>query len=225
RPINPYRPLFQASPPQAQNTQTTDQFLKRLEDKNFSEIMGGATWTLIHDYKDYKHIEEVLNTMQGYTEGLASYEQGDDSSLRRLGGIKKLKDQLAIWLEDSEQAVRAFGATMLGVSGDQAYSSQLAKLLERKEDNPDELVYDRGRAALALGLLQAKEHGKALVTMLSSKNEYDRAGALQGLGWMGDKEHSEAVAQLLNDKDENVRESAKVALEMLRTGRVPTHRK
>jgi len=79
-----------------------------------------------------------------------------------------------MWLKDNDQAIRAFAATMLGISGDQSYSPLLAKLLVRKEQNADDLIYDRGRAALALGLLQAKEYGKDLVTMLSSANEYDR---------------------------------------------------
>jgi HEAT repeat protein len=104
---------------------------------------------------------------------------------------------------------------MLGVSGDQAYSPQLAKLLARKEKSADEIIYDRGRAALALGLLQAKEYGKDLVKMISSTNEYDRAGAAMGLGWMGDRENASAVAQLLKDKDELVREAAKQSLEMM----------
>ena len=201
--------------PQPQDTQMTDQFIKRLKDEKFIDIQGGAMWTLIHDYKDYKHIQSVLTTLQRYMEALAKYEQGDNSSLNKLGGIKQLKNQLAIWLDDNDQAVRAFAATMLGVCGDNAYSRQLAKLLVRTEQNYDDEVYDRGRAALALGLIQSKEYGKDLVTMLSSANEYDRYGAAEGLGWMGDKENAKAVARLLTDKDERVREIAKWALEML----------
>ena len=182
-------------------------------------------WTLIHDYKDHKHLEAVLNTWQRYMEALAKYEQGDGSSLDQLGGVKQLKDQLAIWLNDNEQAIRAFAATILGISGDQRYARQIAELLVRKEKNPDNLVYDRGRAALALGLLQAKEYGKDLVKMLASKNDYDRSGAVQGLGWMGDKAHAKAVAQLLNDKDQDIREAAKQALEMMRATELSKEKK
>src|SRR5262249_6046948 len=214
-PIAFYSIFSHGSLQQSQTTPETDEFIKRLRDEKFRYIFEGSTWTLIHDYKDYKHMDEVLGTLQRYMEALAKYEQGDGSSLKQFGGIKQLKDQLAMWLEDNDQAIRAFAATMLGISGDQAYSPLLAKLLVRKEQNADELIYDRGQAALALGLLQAKEYGKDLVTMLSSTNEYDRAGAAQGLGWMGDKENAKAVAQLLKDKDERVREAAKRSLEMM----------
>ena len=213
-----YSTFSQESLQQSQATRETNEFIKRLNDKKFIDIYSGSTWTLIHDYKDYKHMEEALNTLQHYMEAIAKHVQGDGSSLKQLGGIKHLKDQLAIWLEDNDQAIRAFAATMLGISGDQAYSPQLAKLLVRKEQNADDLIYDRGRAALALGLLKAKEYGKDLVTMLSSTNEYDRAGAAQGLGWMGDKENAKAVAQLLKDKDERIREAAKQSLEMMGAG-------
>src|SRR5262245_13493151 len=214
-PIALYSIFSQGSLLQSEATRETNEFIKRLKDEKFRDIFGGSTWTLIHDYKDHKHMDEVLDTLQRYMEALAKYEQGDGSSLKQLGGIKQLKDKLAMWLEDKDQAIRAFAATMLGISGDQAYSPLLAKLLVRKEQNADDLVYDRGRAALALGLLQAKEYGKDLVTMLSSTNEYDRAGAVQGLGWMGDKENAKAVAQLLKDKDEGLREAARQSLEMM----------
>jgi HEAT repeat protein len=214
-PIAFYSIFSQGSLLQSEATRETNEFIKRLKDEKFRDIFGGSTWTLIHDYKDHKHMDEVLDTLQRYMEALAKYEQGDGSSLKQLGGIKQLKDQLAMWLEDKDQAIRAFAATMLGISGDQAYSPLLAKLLVRKEQNADDLIYDRGRAALALGLLQAKEYGKDLVTMLSSTNEYDRVGAVQGLGWMRDKENAKAVAQLLNDKDERIREAARQSLEMM----------
>jgi HEAT repeat protein len=200
---------------QPQTTRETDEFIKRLKDEKFRDIHGGSVWTLTHDYEDHTHMEEALDTLQRYMEALAKYERGDGSSLKRLGGGKQLKDQLAKWLEDNDQAIRAFAATMLGISGDQSYSPPLAKLLVRKEQNAGDIIYDRGRAALALGLLQAKEYGKDLVTMLSSTNEYDRLGAAQGLGWMGDKENAKAVAQLLKDKDERVREAARQSLEMM----------
>jgi len=214
-PIALYSIFSRGSLQQSQTTRETNEFIKRLKDEKFRSIYGGSAWTLTHDYKDYKHMDDVLGTLQRYMEALAKYEQGDDSSLKQLGGIKQLKDQLAVWLEDNDQAIRAFAATMLGVSGDQAYSPLLARLLVRNEQNADDIIYDRGRAALALGLLQAKEYGKDLVTMLSSTNEYDRAGAVQGLGWMGDKENAKAVAPLLKDKDELVREAAKQSLEMM----------
>ena len=213
------------SPSEPQTAQETEEFIKRFTDERFRDISGGMMWTLIHDYKDQKHLEAVLNTWQRYMEALAKYKQGDGSSLDQLGGVKQLKDQLAIMLNDDEQAIRAFAATILGISGDQRYARQIAELLVRKEKNPDNHVYDRGRAALALGLLQAKEYGKDLVKMLASKNDYDRSGAVQGLGWMGDKVHAKAVAKLLNDKDQDIREATKQALEMMRATELSKEKK
>lgn len=203
---------------QSEGDPQTDEFIKRLFDEKFGDILGGIMWTLIHDYKDRKHLEKVLNTMQGYFEALEKYEQGDASSLRQRGGIKGFKDQLAAWLADDDQAIRAYAATMLGVSGDIAYAPQVAKLLTRKKYDPDDLIYDRGRAATALGMLQAKEYVKDLIALLSSKNDYDRAGAAMGLGWMGSKDHAKAVARLLTDEEETVREAAKQALKMMGAG-------
>ena len=200
---------------QSEDAQETDKFMTRLRDVKFSGLIESSMWTLTHDYKDSKQVDVVLNTVMRYLEAFTKYEQGDGSSLKQLGGTKQLKGQLAIWLNDNDQAVRAFAATMLGISGDHTYAPQIAKLLLKKEQTSDHILYDRGRAALALGILQAKEYSKEIVMLLSSTNEFDRSGAAQGLGWMGNKEHAKAVAQLLNDGDENVRAAAKYALEMM----------
>jgi HEAT repeat protein len=197
------------------DAQKTDEFIRRLKDEKLADILTGSLWTLTHDYNDYKHMEEVLLASQRNLEALEKYERGDSSSLKQLGGVKQFKGQLAIWLDDRDQAVRAFAATLLGVSGDKAYAPQLAKLLVRRKGDSDWQIYDRGSAARALGLFQAKEFGKDLVNMLSSSNKNDRLGALHGLAWMGDKEHAQAVAKLQDHDNEGIRETARQALIML----------
>jgi hypothetical protein len=204
----------QQSPPE--QSQDVDEFLRRLKDEKLKNLLDGALWTVTHDYSEYKHMEEVLKTVQSYFEAIGKYEKGDRSSLDQLGGIKAFKDKLAGWLNDDDQAIRAFAAVLLGVSGDKAYAPQLANLLkERKYQDDDLLYYDRGRTAMALGLVGANEYTSNLVNLLNSSNEYDRSGAAYGLGFLGAKDQAKAVAKLLNDKDEGVREAAKESLEMM----------
>jgi HEAT repeat protein len=212
--IDSYRASSQESRALSEDNQKTDEFLKRLKDEKHSNILGALTWTLTHDYEDLERMEVVLLTSERYLNAVAEYEKGDSTELQRLGGIERFKDQLATWLDDSDQAIRSFAATMLGVSGDQAYAPQVAKLLVRKVQDPDR-QYDRASAARALGLIQAKEFGKDLVPMLASSNKSDRTGALDGLAWMGDKEHAPAVAKLLNDDDEDIRATAREALKVM----------
>ena len=194
-------------------------FRNRLKQERHRNLLEGATWTLIHDYRDFKHVEEVMKYVQSFFEALDAHAKGNSDSLSKLGGLKRFKDQMAVWLNDNDQAVRAYAAVMLGISGDRAYAGQLGNLLKPRKYGQDVLVqYDRGRAAMALGLIGAKEHESRLVGLLKSKNEYDRSGAAYGLGFLAAKAHAKAIAKLLDDKDESVREAAKESLEMMGAG-------
>src|SRR6185295_14402623 len=106
-------------------------------------------WTLIHDYRDLKSVEEVLKYVQSFMEALDTHQKGNSTPLKTFGGLKRFKDQMALWLNHDEQAVRAYAAVMLGVCGDRAYANQLGDLLKsRKYDDKDLIEYDRGRAAM-----------------------------------------------------------------------------
>ncbi len=200
-------------------------FLTRLKQQKLRNLYEGATWTLIHDYRDSKHMEEVLKYVQSFMEAMVADEKGNPANLSKLGGLKGFKDQMAAWLNDNDQAIRAYAATILGICGDRAYAKQLGALLQPRPNGRNELIqYDRGRAAMALGLVGATEYTSRLVRLLRSTNEYDRAGAAYGLGFLTAKTHAPAIAKLLDDKDENVRDAAKESLEMMGAGHL-TNRK
>jgi hypothetical protein len=191
-------------------------FLTRLKDLRLQNLLESATWTLTHDYSEIKRVDEVLEYVQSFFEALSEYEKGSASLLSRLGGFKGFKDKFAQWLNDDNQAIRAFAAVMLGISGDHAYASKLADLLKPRSYTRDGVIqYDRGRAAMALGLVGATEYAPRLAALLNSLHEYDRAGAAYGLGLLGAKDQANAIAKLLDDQYEGVREAAKESLEML----------
>ena len=202
---------------QESQSQDVDDFLSRWKDQRHTNLLANATWALTHNYSDSKRVDEVLESVKSYFEAFEKYERGDRSSLAQMGGVKAFKDKLAGWLNDDDQAVRAFAAVMLGISGDKSYAPQLANLLKgRKYKDSDRLHYDRGRAAMALGLVDAKEYIPTLVALLNSSNEFDRSGAAYGLGFLKARDQAQAVAKLLNDKDERVCTAAKESLEMMR---------
>jgi len=197
-------------------SQEVDAFIKRFGVQEHRNLLDGALWTLTHDYSEFKQMEEVLKTFQSYFEALSKYEQGDSSSIEKIGGIKAFKNKLAEWLKDDDQATRAFAAVVLGISGDKSFAPQLAELLKERKIEKNDIRYDRGRAAMALGLVGAKEYTLSLVKLLESSEENDRVGAAYGLGFLKAKEQSKAVAKLLNDEEESVREAAKESLTMMK---------
>jgi HEAT repeat protein len=196
-------------------SQQISEFLKRLKDERIQNLMESAGWTLLHDYKDKSRVDKALKTMTGFFEAIGKYERGERAPLENMGGVKAFKDKMAALLIEDDQAVRSFAVTILGIWGDRTYAEQIAKLLKTREQVDDDRVYERGRAAIALGLLGAKEYSADLAVLLKSQNNYDRIGAVLGLGWMEAKEHAEAIARLLNDDDQDVREVAAKTLEMM----------
>ena len=196
-------------------SQEVDEFIKRFGVQEHRNLLDGALWTLTHDYSEFKQMEEVLKTFQSYFEALSKYEQGDSSSIEKIGGIKAFKNKLAEWLKDDDQSIRAFAAVVLGISGDKSFAPQLAELLKERKIKENDIRYDRGRAAMALGLVGAKEYTSSLAKLLKSSDEYDRVGAAYGLGFLKARKQSKAVAILLND-EESVREAAKESLTMMK---------
>lgn len=199
-----------------QTIRESNEFLVRLNNPRFRNYFASATWTLTHDYSDSKRVDEVLKTVQNYFAAFEKNEKGERADYDRLGGVKAFKDQLAVWLNDEDQAIRAFSAVLLGISGDKTYAPQLANLLkERKDKEGDSIRYDRSRAAMALGMIGAVEYKQNLVELLKSANESDRTGAALGLGFLKAKDEIDNVKKLLKDKDENVRQAAEEALKLM----------
>ena len=201
---------------QNQTPKRTPDFADRMQNPLFVNQIASAMWTLTHDYSDYKRSDEVMKTVLKYLQAFEKNNKGESKDLDQLGGEKALKDKLANWLTDEDQSIRAFSAVMLGVSGDKSYAPKLANLLqERKYKESDLIHYDRGRAAMALGMVDAKEYTQNLVDLLKSSNEFDRAGSAIGLGYLKAKDQADMVKKLLKDKDENVRQAAEGSLKLM----------
>ena len=125
-------------------------------------------------------------------------------------------ERLVGLLQDDHQGLRALAAVLLGVCGDKSYASRIAVLLQPRTVTGDLPRFDRGRAAIALGIVGATEYTLDLVSLLKSSNSFDRSGAAFGLGALRARDQEKAIAQLLNDEDEQVREAAKESLAMMR---------
>src|SRR5262245_39246580 len=155
----------QSAPEQSQQT---DEFIKRWKDEKTTEFLDGATWGLTHNYSNFSRVQEVLKIMQDYFAAIAKYEQGDRSPLSQMGGVKAFKDKMAEMLSDEDQAVSSYAATILGICGDRAYAKQIANLLKERTQEDKHPRFDRGRAACALGVLGAKEYASDLAALLHS---------------------------------------------------------
>jgi HEAT repeat protein len=189
------------------------EFLARWKDERNLKLVGGALWTASHsDDIDEKQTGEALERVHLHVQAI---RDGDPSALEP-GAIKAFKERLSRLLEDANQGIRALAAVLLGVCGDKSYASRIAVLLEPRTVTSALPRFDRGRAAIALGLLEAKEYTLDLVVLLKSSNSFDRSGAAFGLGALRARDHEKAIAHLLNDADEQVRESAKESLAMMR---------
>lgn len=177
-------------------------FIQKFQKPENVNILQSALWTLTHDYSDLKRVDEVMKTFQSYFEAFSKYENKDAVPLEKLGGIDAFKNKSAEWLKDDDQAVRAFAAVILGISGDKNYAPQIAELLkDRKYEKKPLIIYDRGRAAMALGLLDAKNYLPQILALLKSKNQFDRQGAISALTYFGAKEYSKDVAAILTNKE------------------------
>jgi HEAT repeat protein len=196
-----------------ERVQSAAEFLGRWKDGRNQKLVGGALWTASHsDDIDEKQTAEALERVHMDVQAIRN---GDPSALEPRA-IKAFKERLSRLLEDGHQGIRALAAVLLGVCGDTSYASGIAVLLEARAVTGGLPRFDRGRAAIALGLLGAKEYTLDLVVLLKSSNSFDRSGAAFGLGALRARDQEKVIAQLLNDEDEQVREAAKESLAMMR---------
>jgi hypothetical protein len=191
-------------------------FVQRWNDPSSQKLLADARSKMTDDTADRDRSQIVLRYLDNFTEALKEYQNGDLSALDYVGGLKAFKKAGADWLTDKERSVRALGAVALGISGDAAFAPQLAKLVnDTNEPDADNPRYDRGCAATALGMLNAKQYLAKLAAMLSNPNEFDRGGAALGLGFLKAKKFELAIGRLLHDKNLSVQTAAEDALTIM----------
>ena len=183
-------------------------------------------WTLVHDYSDIKQMSQKLEAFQTFFEALGKAEKGDEAQLIQIGGIRGFKSKLGEWLNDNDQATRAFTAVLMGITGDQSFSPKLEEFIRDRKPSKNELmVYDRGRALMALGLLGSPDSKPRLAAFLDSKNEYDRSGAIAGLTFLKATEYAPKISRLINDKAIERNDDTSAISFLVETGTARDHKK
>ena len=199
--------------------------LRRYSDPKHANMLQSAMWTLTHDYADLKRVHEVLSSFEKFMGALQQHAGGNKPPLDSLGGLKAFKEKVASWLGDSDQSVRAFAAIVCGINGDRESIPLLLKIVKRKDaDDEYSQIYDKGRAAIGLGLLGATENKADILPFLKSKNDYDRSGAITALTLLGAKEHAKEVAALLGVPN-SFRDDPSPVHFLVETGTAQNHKK
>jgi HEAT repeat protein len=171
-----------------------------------SDKFGGhfmsEMWTLTHAYDSKEEVDLVLNYL---TEFFTAVESNDHQKVERLGGARGFKDKMAAFLDSKDQAVKGFAAFMLGAARDISYAPRLVKLINDRDSTfndrfAGDTIYYRGRAAIALGRLNANEYKADIAKLLKSMNEYDRSGAIFALAELGALEYTEEIVGILKNE-------------------------
>lgn len=182
---------------------------KQLEDLRqrfsvkYAGILVANIWSLNHNYRSETESDDILKY---FIKFFTAVESKDEAKIREMGGVKAFKEKIAEFLKSDDDAVKGFAATILSITGDTAYVPVLATLIEEKDESftdpstSSEVTY-RGRAAMGLGILGAKEYTAKIALLLKSRNNYDRTGAVNGLSHLGAKEYAKDVVALLANKD------------------------
>jgi HEAT repeat protein len=211
-----------AKPPEftAQDKQEMDALMAHFENERTMPVFEAAGWTMMHVASEdaRKRVDPLFGALQ-------EYRKGNAAPVLALGGAKGLVKEFRNLLADPDPVMRAFAAILLAVIDDRESKTEIAKLLKPRPapavpapgEEPDALVrqFDRGRAAIALGLMGAGEYAKDISPLLASDDAIVRSGAALGLGYMGDKTCVKEIAALLKDKDDEVQNCAERALAML----------
>jgi HEAT repeat protein len=226
RPLSSLREANAAATPQPAVTEDEVVVLvRRYGDPKHINMLQSATWTLTHDYKDSKRVDEVLGSFAKFMDALQKHAAGNAAPLESLGGVKAFKEKVASWVGDNDQSVRAFGAIVTGINGNRESVPGLVKMLKRKDpDDEFSRIYDKGQAAVGLGLLGAVEQKPDILLLLKSKNAYDRSGAITALTLLGAKENAREVAALLSDPN-SFRDDPSPVYFLVETGTAKDHKK
>jgi len=181
----------------------------RLKDEGRDSVLSSRMWSLIHNYRSKKHLEDLMTLLTLFSTAL---EKDDPRHLDSIGGITGFQERIASLMKSGDDEVSGFAAIVLGVCGDQSYSRRIGELLEVGSRRPRrkgdwQLPTARGKAATALGLLGAKEYAPKMLTLLRSANEYDRSGSAIGLAYLGDRAQAMAIVRLLRNEKNRQRDA------------------
>ncbi|MBI4243696.1 MAG: HEAT repeat domain-containing protein, partial [Planctomycetes bacterium] len=127
-------------------------------------------------------------------------------------GANQYIDEIAGYLTDQSDGVRAVSAVALAKLGASKYVDKIAKLLK------DDSSQSRGYAIWALGKLGAKQYSDTIAKIIQAAktdNTYDhnlRGYAIWAIGEFGLKEHSKLIAEQINSKDHHASKNAIKAL-------------
>jgi len=189
---------------EAEQRREWEQLVKHFKEPRSVNLITSGVWTLTHGGESREEVEALMKLLLLLAD---SSQKQDPAPLKETGGARGFKDKLAAFLDSKDDVVAGFAATMLGMAGDARYAPALAKLLDKKgpPEEEDELLGDkitsRGRVAVALSLLGAREYVPRFVAMLRSRNMYDRSGAAYALGLLRAKEHARELVALLRREE------------------------
>ena len=158
--------------------------------------MSGWTWALIHSYASKTEVEDALRLFEAIA---ITISNKNPTALRKFNGEHGFKERLTRLLAANDQTVSGFAANLLAVVGDPNYAPQIAALLDRAPVDGRQTTV-RGQAAVALGLLNAKQYAARISLLLKSEHFYDRSGAAMALGQLKATEYSHDIARLLQDE-------------------------
>ena len=211
---SPAKTSFPGRLSEAQRQEARD-LLARLESGPFAPEMEAVGWTLCHCAS-----EEGAARVQGAVEAISAYAGGNEQPLAELGGPEGFRKALRRLLRDPDPVVRGFVAETLGALGDQESKGEIARLVKTKPAEPPkeedyDAEFDRGRSAMALGMLGATEYADELAQLLRDPNPQTRGGAALGLGYLRGQQYADRVAPLLSDDNDNVQITAIYSLAMM----------
>jgi HEAT repeat protein len=201
-------------------------FFVRLSRPDCINVFQSAMWTVTHDYKDHAHLDEVLKSTFAYLEAMQKYGAGDPEPFRKLGGVEGFRIKLSSLLVDNDQAIRSFGAALIGVSGDALLAPHVAKLLaDRPLEEAEHFRYDRSRAAMALGMMGAIEYKTEIAKLIQSDDPYDRAGAFSALGDFRAIEYAPQAAAQLNARGTMSDDDVQAVIFLVETGTAKNYKR
>ncbi len=175
---------------------------ERFQKPEHLNLLQGAVWTVTHDYSDIKKMSTAVESVFKFLDAFQKHQSGDPAPLEQIGGVSAFKAELSKFMVDEDQALRAFAAVLVGITGDKGMYPQLVKLIETPTDAKDQMMrYDRGRALQALGLLGAIDQKLLIARFIRSESQYDRSGAIWALTTIDAKEFAKDIAGLLDRAD------------------------